>query len=62
MGMKSRQRKPIEMRIYDPTHEGEFNPETMKTTDKRTGQYAAWRDNRQIKRQGPDIVVQLFYT
>jgi hypothetical protein len=23
--MKSRQRKPIEMRIEDPTHEGEIN-------------------------------------
>jgi hypothetical protein len=27
MGMKSRRRKQLEMRIKDPTQEGEINPE-----------------------------------
>jgi hypothetical protein len=36
MGMKSRQRKQIEMRIDDPTQEGKSILEAMKATELST--------------------------
>jgi hypothetical protein len=41
MGMKSGQRKPIEMRMDDPTQSGEINPGGNSSTGKRTGAVCA---------------------